>query len=201
MVHSARFTGYGEGPKRDVRCPKWLRARKGSLPREATSGSRRREIHGVPILLDQPLRPLAPRLPRRPWSAAYGPGPSVFTLRAIYRSTDRASVSQAAARRGAPPLPPMSLGACRRCAPGRGGLSSWVRAAGPTGGGGRAPIRPEENFATASPSPYYDLMVREVFEDGWAAGRQDPLAKAQAAEPWPTQDRCRLSRKGAFSCP
>jgi len=60
-------------------------------------------------------RPLAPGLSRRPCSAAYGPGPSVFTIRAKKMSTDRASVSQAVACRGTPPLPPMSLGACRRC--------------------------------------------------------------------------------------
>jgi hypothetical protein len=61
--------------------------------------------------------PSAPRsgLPRRPCSAACGPGPSVFTILANRKATDRASVSQAVACRGAPPLPAMSLGACRCC--------------------------------------------------------------------------------------
>ena len=36
-------------------------------------------------------------------------------------STDRASVSQAVARRGTPPLPPMSLGPCRCCLRKQGG--------------------------------------------------------------------------------
>ena len=67
----------------------------------------------------QHLWPLAPGLPRRPWAAAYGLGPSVFTIPAKKPGTDRASVSQAVACRGAPPLPPMSLGTCRRCC--RGG--------------------------------------------------------------------------------
>ena len=73
------------------------------------------KFRGVLILLQQRPRPLAPGLSRRPSSAAYGPGPSVFTIRAKNSSTDRASVSQAVACRGTPPLPPMSLGACRRC--------------------------------------------------------------------------------------
>ena len=64
---------------------------------------------------EQHLRPLAPGLPRRPCSAACGPGPSVFTIRARRSGTDRASVSQAVACRGAPPLPAMSLGTCRCC--------------------------------------------------------------------------------------
>jgi len=58
---------------------------------------------------------LAPGLSRRPCAAAHSLGPSVFTLRAEPRSTDRASVSQAVASRGAPPLPAMSLGTCRCC--------------------------------------------------------------------------------------
>ena len=65
------------------------------------------------IRLEPHLWPLAPGLPRRPRSAAYGLGPSVFTLRAKRTGTDRASVSHAAACRGAPPLPAMSLGTCR----------------------------------------------------------------------------------------
>ena len=64
---------------------------------------------------EQHPRPLAPGLSRRPYSAAYGLGPSVFTIRATKSGTDRASVSQAVACRGTPPLPPMSLGACRCC--------------------------------------------------------------------------------------
>ena len=56
-------------------------------------------------------RPLAPGLPRRPWSAAYGLGPSVFTPRAEKLGTGPATVSQAAASRGTPPLSAMSLGA------------------------------------------------------------------------------------------
>src|SRR3972149_3362325 len=83
-----------------------------------TKGSAER-LRGVLILLDQHPWPLAPGLSRRPCSAAYGLGPSVFTIRARESATDRASVSQAVARRGTPPLPPMSLGACRRCC--RGG--------------------------------------------------------------------------------
>jgi len=39
----------------------------------------------------------------------------VFTIPATKPGTDRASVSQAVACRGAPPLPAMSLGACRCC--------------------------------------------------------------------------------------
>jgi len=58
---------------------------------------------------------LAPGLSRRPCAAAHSLGPSVFTLRAEPRSTDRASVSQAVASRGAPPLPAMSLGTCGCC--------------------------------------------------------------------------------------
>jgi len=46
------------------------------------------------------VRSLAPGLPRRPCLAAYGLGPSVFTLRAERRGTDRASVSQPVACRG-----------------------------------------------------------------------------------------------------
>src|SRR3970282_72276 len=64
-------------------------------------------------------RPLAPGLSRRPCSAAYGPGPSVFTIRATKAGTDRAAGSHAVPGGGPPPLPPMSLGACRRCC--RGG--------------------------------------------------------------------------------
>ncbi len=75
-------------------------------------------LSGLVILLQQHLQPLAPGLSRRPCSAAYGLGPSVFTIRARKAGTDRASVSQAVARRGTPPLSPMSLGAYRRCCPG-----------------------------------------------------------------------------------
>jgi hypothetical protein len=66
--------------------------------------------HGSQLLnpLQQHPWPLAPRLPRRPCAVAYGLGPSVFTLRATKRGTERASVSQPAACRGTPPLP-----ACR----------------------------------------------------------------------------------------
>ena len=77
------------------------------------------KFRGVLILLHQRPRPLAPGLSRRPSSAAYGPGPSVFTIRANRKATDRAWVSQAVARRGTTALPPMSLGACRGCC--RGG--------------------------------------------------------------------------------
>jgi len=45
----------------------------------------------------------------------------VFTIRATKAGTDRASVSLAVARRGAPPLPPMSLGTCRCCLTKQGG--------------------------------------------------------------------------------
>ncbi len=71
------------------------------------------KFHGLLILVDQHFRPLSPGLSRRPCSAAYALGPSVFTTRAKNVSTDRASVSQAVASRGAPPLPSMSLGACK----------------------------------------------------------------------------------------
>jgi len=64
---------------------------------------------------EQHLRPLAPGLPRRPCVAAYGLGPSVFTIPATKPGTDRASVSQAVACRGTPPLPAMSLGTYRCC--------------------------------------------------------------------------------------
>ena len=62
--------------------------------------------------------------------------------------------------------------------PCRSGLAGAGAGTGPRprGGGGRAPSRPEENFATTGPPPYYDLMVREVSEDGWGGRRQDPLA-------------------------
>ena len=63
----------------------------------------------------QHLRPLPLGLPRRPRAAAYGLGPSVFTIRATKTGTDHASVSQAVACRGAPPLPASSLGPCRCC--------------------------------------------------------------------------------------
>jgi len=66
-------------------------------------------------MLELHLRLLAPDLPRRPWSAAYGLGPSVFTIRAERWGTDRASVSQPVACRGAPPLPARSLGPSRCC--------------------------------------------------------------------------------------
>jgi len=52
--------------------------------------------------LQQRPRPIAPGLSRRPCAAAYGPGPSVFTIRARKTDTDRASVSQAVALRGDP---------------------------------------------------------------------------------------------------
>ncbi len=77
------------------------------------------KFRGSLILLEQHLRPLAPGLSRRPCSAAYALGPSVFTIRAINMGTDRASVSQAVASRGAPPLPAISLAACRCCRLGR----------------------------------------------------------------------------------
>jgi hypothetical protein len=65
----------------------------------------------------RPVTELAPSAPRsRPPAATLsppcGPGPSVFTAHA-QRSIGRASVSRAAGRRGTPPLPAMSLGACR----------------------------------------------------------------------------------------
>jgi hypothetical protein len=81
------------------------------------------------ILWQQHPRPLAPGLSRRPCAAAYGPGPSVFTIRARRAGTHRASVSQAVARRGTPPLPPMSLGACRRCC--RGGTPAGCKSVSP----------------------------------------------------------------------
>jgi len=42
--------------------------------------------------------PLAPRLPRRPWSAAYGLGPSVFTIRARKSGTARGKASASLAK-------------------------------------------------------------------------------------------------------
>ena len=101
---------------------------------------------------EQHLRPLAPGLPRRPWSAAYGPGPSVFTLRGEHRSTDHASVSQAVARRGAPPLPAMSLGTCRCCRGkqnSRGEAGIFPRARGDGPGPGEDPL--PEPFRTELP--------------------------------------------------
>jgi len=77
------------------------------------------KFRGVLILLHQRPRSLAPGLLRRPYAAAYGPGPSVFTIRARKVGTDGASASQAVTRRGTPPLPPMSLGTWRGCC--RGG--------------------------------------------------------------------------------
>ena len=87
-------------------------------PSPLTSASRsslRRRKNGVLTLLDQHLWPLSPGLPRRPWSAAHGLGPSVFTIHAKKTRTNRASVSQTVASRGAPPLPARSLGPCRCC--------------------------------------------------------------------------------------
>ncbi len=116
------------------------------------------------------VRSLARGLPRRPCSAAYSLGPSVFTLRAERRSTDRASVSQAAARRGAPPLPACRSGPSRAarglwrggvevgCRDLRGAANGWRQAGRPTARSGRAP--PGDGWS----------------EDGGAARRQDPLA-------------------------
>ncbi len=108
-----------------------------------------------------------------------GPGPSVFTAHAK-KGMGRASVSRASGRRGAPPLPAMSLGACTCRSAGRQGRDELARKAEsagrrtiglrPTGGGGRAPIRPEENFATA----VYFLMewcVKSPRTDGVADDR------------------------------
>ena len=135
---------------------------------------------------------LAPGLPRRPCAAAYGLGPSVFTLRAEPRSTDRASVSQAVARRGSPPLPAMSLGASRRCS--GAGIHSrveGVQALAATqprsyrprlfpprwraGGGGQCPSAQRRNSPPPPVLPY-NLMVREFSEDGRVRRRQDPRA-------------------------
>ena len=123
----------------------------------------------------QHLRPLAPGLPRRPWAAAYGLGPSVFTIRARRSGTDRASVSQAAVLRGAPPLPPMSLGTCRCC------LSKQGRGCR-EGNGWRRPGAHPPGGEFRHRSLFLDGMVREVSEDGWGGRRQDPLAKAQVGE-------------------
>ena len=71
-----------------------------SWPREHPSLAER--LHELLILFPQRPRPLAPRLSRRPSATAYGLGPSVFTIRARKAATDRASVSQAVARRGYP---------------------------------------------------------------------------------------------------
>ena len=99
-----------------------------------------RVVHGHSIKESSTFGPLAPRLSQRPSSAAYGLGPSVFTIPANRTATDRASVSQAVACRGAPPLPPMSLGACWRCVRkqnSRAGVGNLGRArgAGPGPGG------------------------------------------------------------------
>jgi hypothetical protein len=75
----------------------------------ASAGKFRRLL----ILVDQHLWPLALGLSRRPCSGAYALGPSVFTIREKTMRTVRASVSQAVASRGAPPLPAMSLETCR----------------------------------------------------------------------------------------
>jgi hypothetical protein len=158
--------------------------------RTGSGGSCRRPRPPVlgELTRQQHPRPLAPGLSRRPCSAAYGLGPSMFTIRATKAGTGRASVSQAVARRGTPPLPPMSLGACRRCC--HGGTpwpnanqfppfsgsapradSGWryvdIR---PTGGGGRAPSRPEENFATAI-CFLMEWCVKSLRTDGLADDR------------------------------
>jgi hypothetical protein len=65
---------------------------------------------GGQITGTRPPRPLAPRLPRRPWSAAYGPGPSVFMPRA-------AKCARATPRFPSPPL----AGGPRRSRPCRSG--------------------------------------------------------------------------------
>jgi hypothetical protein len=49
---------------------------------------------------------------------------------------------------------------------------------------GGAPSRPQENFATSWSLPNNE---REVSEDGWAAGRQDPVAEGGAP---PTRGTC-----------
>ncbi len=135
-----------------------------------------RVVHGHSIKESSTFGPLAPRLSQRPSSAAYGLGPSVFTIPANRTATDRASVSQAVACRGAPPLPPMSLEACRCClrkqeqlpSGGRGEANGWRRpGAHPPGGEFR------------HRSLFLDGIVREVSEDGWGGRRQDPLARAQ----------------------
>jgi len=77
-------------------------SRRRKVPGWGRHPSSAERFHGVLILWQQPPRPLAPGLSRRRSSAAYGPGPSVFTIRARNAGTDRASVSQTAARRGDP---------------------------------------------------------------------------------------------------
>jgi len=109
--------------------------RRGEQPEDGRNG-----FACVPEKKEQHLRPLAPGLPRRPWAAAYGLGPSVFTIRARRSGTDRASVSQAVACRGAPPLPAMSLGTCRCCrgkqnSRGEAGIFPRARGDGPGPGG------------------------------------------------------------------
>ncbi|MGH7474044.1 MAG: hypothetical protein ACREJW_08865, partial [Candidatus Methylomirabilales bacterium] len=54
----------------------WGRAARGANPEEGG------KFHEVLILLQQHPWPLAPGLSRRPYLAAYGLGPAVFTIRA-----------------------------------------------------------------------------------------------------------------------
>ncbi len=116
-------------PRADARRPKeptaWRAIPRGQRVRSPLSSPARElsfvraKFHGLLILVDQHLWSLAPGPSRRPCSTAYALGPSVFTIRAKTMSTDRASVSQGVAGRGAPPLPAMSLGTCRCCCLGR----------------------------------------------------------------------------------
>ncbi len=89
-----------------------------------TRGGAARTVRHNILRRNQHLQPLAPRLsararnpsgPRRPWSAAHGLDPSVFTIHAKKTRKNRASVSQTVASRGAPPLPARSLGPYRCC--------------------------------------------------------------------------------------
>jgi len=111
---------------------------------------------GGPAAFSVSTAPSAPR--SRPPAATLAGGLRPGSLRVHVPckewGTDRASVSQAAARWGAPPLPAMSLGACRCCPAGSRGRDGFARKAEtglrPAGvpppersaGGGGRPVAP-----------------------------------------------------------
>ncbi len=139
-------------------------------PRPSVLGELRRQ---------QRLRPLAPGLWRRPDSAAYGPGSSVFTIRAKKvghgsrlgfpgrRPPRDPTTSANVARALQVLLPGEDHPAGRICSPVRGWRHVNLR---PTGGGGRAPSRPEENFATAI-CFLMEWCVKSLRTDGQADDR------------------------------
>src|SRR3989304_5996865 len=97
----------------------------------------------------------------------------IFVIAVENTPTDRAAGQQQLdemlqkhrPRRPPPPLPAMSLGACRCCCRGGTLANGWRRP---------GPQPPEGEFRHRSLVP--DEMVREVSEDGWGGRRQDPMA-------------------------